>query len=220
MTQDDKKKAVARAALEFVESGTIVGVGTGSTANYFIDALAEVKHKVDATVASSEESARRLRAHGIPVTDLNSVGELAVYVDGADESTRNLHLIKGGGGALTREKIVAAVAERFICVVDESKLVDRLGAFPLPVEVIPMARSYVARRIVRMGGQPQLREGFTTDNGNVILDVHDLDILEPARIESELNQITGVVCNGLFAQRPADVLLVGRDSGVDSLKVR
>jgi ribose 5-phosphate isomerase A len=219
MTQDDKKKAVARAALEFVESGTIVGVGTGSTANYFIDALAEVKHKVDASVASSEESARRLRAHGIPVTDLNSVSEMAVYVDGADESTRNLHLIKGGGGALTREKIVAAVAARFVCVVDESKLVDRLGAFPLPVEVIPMARSYVARRIVRMGGQPELREGFTTDNGNVILDIHNLDILEPARIETELNQITGVVCNGLFAQRPADVLLIGRDSGVDTLQV-
>ncbi|MDX2313377.1 MAG: ribose-5-phosphate isomerase RpiA [Gammaproteobacteria bacterium] len=219
MTQDDKKKAVARAALEFVESGTIVGVGTGSTANYFIDARAEVKHKVDASVASSEESARRLRAHGIPVTDLNSVSEMAVYVDGADESTRNLHLIKGGGGALTREKIVAAVAARFVCVVDESKLVDRLGAFPLPVEVIPMARSYVARRIVRMGGQPELREGFTTDNGNVILDIHNLDILEPARIETELNQITGVVCNGLFAQRPADVLLIGRDSGVDTLQV-
>ncbi len=220
MTQDDKKKAVARAALEFVESGTIVGVGTGSTANYFIDALAEVKHKVDATVASSEESARRLREHGIPVTDLNSVGEMALYVDGADESTRHLHLIKGGGGALTREKIVAAVAARFVCVVDESKLVDRLGAFPLPVEVIPMARSYVARCIVRMGGQPELREGFTTDNGNVILDIHNLDILEPARIETELNQITGVVCNGLFAQRPADVLLVGRDSGVEKLQAR
>jgi len=219
MTQDDKKKAVARAALEFVESGTIVGVGTGSTANYFIDALAEVKHKVDASVASSEESARRLRAHGIPVTDLNSVSEMAVYVDGADESTRNLHLIKGGGGALTREKIVAAVAARFVCVVDESKLVDRLGAFPLPVEVIPMARSYVARRIVRMGGQPELREGFTTDNGNVIVDIHNLDILEPARLETELNQITGVVCNGLFAQRPADILLIGRDSGVDTLQV-
>jgi len=218
MTQDDQKKAVARAALEFVESGTIVGVGTGSTANYFIDALAEVKHKLDATVASSEESARRLREHGIPVTDLNSVSEMAVYVDGADETTRHLHLIKGGGGALTREKIVAAVAARFICVVDESKLVDRLGAFPLPVEVIPMARSYVARRIVRMGGQPELREGFTTDNGNVILDIRNLDILEPARIESELNQITGVVCNGLFAQRPADVLLIGRDSGVETLQ--
>jgi ribose 5-phosphate isomerase A len=218
MTQDDKKKAVARAALEFVESGTIVGVGTGSTANHFIDALAEIKHKVDATVASSEQSARRLQAHGIPVMDLNSVSEIAVYVDGADESTKHLCLIKGGGGALTREKIVAAVATRFICVIDDSKLVDRLGAFPLPIEVIPMARSFVARCIVRMGGQPQLREGFTTDNGNVILDVRNLDILEPARMESELNQITGVVCNGLFAQRPADVLLIGRDSGVDSLQ--
>ena len=218
MTQDDKKKAVARAALEFVESGTIVGVGTGSTANYFIDALAQVKHKVDATVASSEQSARRLQGHGIPVTDLNSVSEMAVYVDGADESTKHLCLIKGGGGALTREKIVAAVATQFICVVDDSKLVDRLGAFPLPVEVIPMARSFVARCIVRMGGQPQLREGFTTDNGNVILDVRNLDILEPAKIESELNQITGVVCNGLFARRPADVLLIGRDSGVDTLQ--
>jgi len=218
MTQDDKKKAVARAALEFVDSGTIVGVGTGSTANYFIDALAQIKHKVDATVASSQESARRLTAHGIPVVDLNSVGEMAVYVDGADESTKHLCLIKGGGGALTREKIVAAVATRFVCVIDDSKLVDRLGAFPLPVEVIPMARSFVARRIVRMGGQPELREGFTTDNGNVILDVRNLDILEPAKIESELNQITGVVCNGLFARRPADVLLIGRDSGVDTLQ--
>ena len=218
MTQDDKKKAVARAALEFVESGTIVGVGTGSTANYFIDALAQIKHKVDATVASSEESARRLRDHGIPVVDLNSVGEMAVYVDGADESTRHFCLIKGGGGALTREKIVAAVATRFVCVIDDSKLVDRLGAFPLPVEVIPMARSFVARRIVRMGGQPELREGFTTDNGNVILDVRNLDILEPAKIESELNQIAGVVCNGLFAQRSADVLLIGRDSGVETLR--
>ncbi len=218
MTQDDKKKAVARAALEFVDSGTIVGVGTGSTANYFIDALAQIKHKVDATVASSQESARRLTAHGIPVVDLNSVSEMAVYVDGADESTKHLCLIKGGGGALTREKIVAAVATRFVCVIDDSKLVDRLGAFPLPVEVIPMARSFVARRIVRMGGQPELREGFTTDNGNVILDVRNLDILEPAKIESELNQITGVVCNGLFARRPADVLLIGRDSGVDTLQ--
>lgn len=217
MTQDEKKQAVAQAALEFVETGTIVGVGTGSTANFFIDALAGIKHKLEGSVASSEESARRLAGHGIPVMDLNSVSHLSVYVDGADESTRNLHLIKGGGGALTREKIVAAVADRFVCVVDDSKLVDRLGAFPLPVEVIPMARSYVARRIVRMGGQPELREGFTTDNGNVILDIHNLDILEPAKIESELNQIAGVVCNGLFAQRPADVLLVGRDSGVDTL---
>jgi ribose 5-phosphate isomerase A len=218
MTQDEKKQAVARAALEYVEPGTIVGVGTGSTANYFIDALAGIKHKVDGTIASSEESARRLRAHGIEVLDLNSVSDLAVYVDGADETTRHLSLIKGGGGALTREKIVAAVATRFICVVDDSKLVDRLGAFPLPVEVIPMARSYVARRIVRMGGYPELREGFTTDNGNIILDIRNLDILDPAKIESELNQIVGVVCNGLFAQRPADVLLIGRDSGVEILE--
>jgi ribose 5-phosphate isomerase A len=185
---------------------------------FFIDALAEIKHRIDGSVASSEESARRLAAHGIPVMDLNSVSGLSVYVDGADESTRHLHLTKGGGGALTREKIVAAVAARFVCVVDDSKLVDRLGAFPLPVEVIPMARSHVARQIVRMGGHPELREGFTTDNGNVILDVHNLDILEPPRIESELNQVAGVVCNGLFAQRPADVLLVGRDSGVDTMQ--
>lgn len=218
MTQDEKKQAVARAALEYVEPGTIIGVGTGSTANYFIEALAGIKHKIDATVASSEESARRLAGHGIPVIDLNSVSDLSLYVDGADESTRHLHLTKGGGGALTREKIVAAVAQRFVCIVDDSKLVDRLGAFPLPVEVIPMARSYVARRIVHMGGQPELREGFTTDNGNVILDIHNLDILEPARIESELNQLVGVVCNGLFAQRPADVLLVGRDSGVETMQ--
>ena len=218
MTQDEKKQAVAQAALEFVEAGTIVGVGTGSTANYFIDALAGVKHKVDGSVASSEESTRRLEAYGIPVMDLNSVSELAVYVDGADETTKHLCLIKGGGGALTREKIVAAVATRFVCVVDDSKLVDRLGAFPLPIEVVPMARSYVARRIVRIGGHPELREGFTTDNGNVILDVRNLDILEPAKIESELDQIAGVVCNGLFAQRPADVLLIGRDSGVETME--
>jgi len=218
MTQDEKKQAVARAALEFVETGTVVGVGTGSTANYFIDALAEIKHKIEGAVASSEESARRLAAHGIMVLDLNGVSELSVYVDGADETTRNLYLIKGGGGALTREKIVAAVASRFVCMVDDSKLVDRLGAFPLPVEVIPMARSYVARRIVRLGGHPELRDGFTTDNGNIILDVHNLDILEPPKIEAELNQIAGVVCNGLFAQRPADVLLLGRDSCVETMK--
>ncbi len=218
MTQDEKKQAVARAALEYVEIGTTIGVGTGSTANFFIEALGGIKHRLEGAVASSEESARRLAAQGIPVTDLNSVSELSVYVDGADECTKHLHLTKGGGGALTREKIVAAVARRFICVVDDSKLVDRLGAFPLPVEVIPMARSYVARQIVRMGGNPELREGFTTDNGNVILDVHDLDILEPAKIESDLNQIAGVVCNGLFARRPADVLLVGRDSGIETMQ--
>lgn len=218
MTQDEKKQAVARAALEFVETGTIIGVGTGSTANHFIDALAGIKHKVDGAIASSETSARRLEAHGIAVMDLNSVNELTVYVDGADETTKHLALIKGGGGALTREKIVAAVATSFVCMVDDSKLVKRLGTFPLPIEVIPMARSYVARRIVRMGGYPELRQGFTTDNGNIILDVHNLDILEPAKIESELNQIVGVVCNGLFAQRPADVLLIGRDSGVETLE--
>ena len=218
MTQDEKKRAVAEAALEFVQTGSIVGVGTGSTANYFIDALAGLKHRIEGSVASSEESARRLVAQGIPVMDLNSVSELSVYVDGADESTKHLCLIKGGGGALTREKIVAAVAGRFVCVVDDSKLVDRLGAFPLPVEVIPMARSYVARRIVRMGGHPELRSGFTTDNGNVILDVHNLDILEPEKIETELDKIAGVVCNGLFARRPADVLLIGRDSGVDTIE--
>ena len=220
MTQDEKKQAVARAALEFVETGTVVGVGTGSTANYFIDALAEIKHKIEGAVASSAASAQRLQANGIMVLDLNSVSELSVYVDGADETTRSLYLIKGGGGALTREKIVAAVASRFVCVVDESKLVDRLGAFPLPVEVIPMARSYVARRIVRLGGQPELRNGFTTDNGNIILDVHNLDILDPPKIEAELNQIAGVVCNGLFAQRPADVLLLGGDAGVETMKAR
>ena len=217
MTQDEKKQAVARAALEYVETGAVIGVGTGSTANCFIDALADIKHKIDATVASSEESARRLEAHGITVMDLNSVGELAVYVDGADETTRHLHLIKGGGGALTREKIVAAVAKTFVCVVDDTKLVDRLGAFPLPIEVIPMARSHVARTIVQMGGQPELREGFTTDNGNVILDVHNLDIMEPVKMESELNQVTGVVCNGLFARRPADLLLIGGDAGVETM---
>jgi ribose 5-phosphate isomerase A len=220
MTQDEKKQAVARAALEFVETGTVVGVGTGSTANYFIDALAEIKHKIEGAVASSEASAQRLQANGIMVLDLNSVSELSVYVDGADETTRSLYLIKGGGGALTREKIVAAVASRFVCVVDDSKLVDRLGAFPLPVEVIPMARSYVARRIVRLGGQPELRNGFTTDNGNIILDVHNLDILDPPKIEAELNQIAGVVCNGLFAQRPADVLLLGGGAGVETMKAR
>jgi ribose 5-phosphate isomerase A len=220
MTQDEKKQAVARAALEFVKTGTVVGVGTGSTANYFIDALAEIKHKIEGAVASSEASAQRLQANGIMVLDLNSVSELSVYVDGADETTRSLYLIKGGGGALTREKIVAAVASRFVCVVDESKLVDRLGAFPLPVEVIPMARSYVARRIVRLGGQPELRNGFNTDNGNIILDVHNLDILDPPKIEAELNQIAGVVCNGLFAQRPPDVLLLGSDAGVETMKAR
>jgi ribose 5-phosphate isomerase A len=217
MTQDELKKAAGWAALEYVESGTIVGVGTGSTANHFIDALASIKGRIEGTVASSVASADRLKAHGIPVLDLNSVDELSVYVDGADEITRHMHMIKGGGGALTREKIVAAVARKFVCVADETKLVDVLGAFPLPVEVIPMARSYVARELVKLGGEPVLREGFTTDNGNVILDVHGLRIMEPVKLEETLNMITGVVTNGIFACRAADLLLMGAKDGVKRL---
>ena len=212
------KKAVAKAALEYVEPGTVVGVGTGSTANHFIDFLATIKGKLEGTVASSLASAERLKKHGIPVFDLNAVGDLPLYVDGADESSRHLHLIKGGGGALTREKIVAAASKKFVCIADESKLVDVLGKFPLPVEVIPMARSYVAREIVKLGGQPVLREGFTTDNGNVILDVHNLKILNPVELETRLNNIVGVVTNGLFALRPADVLLLGTATGVKTVK--
>ena len=211
MTPDEKKKAAARAALEYVESGAVVGIGTGSTTNHFIDLLGEIRHKVEGAVASSEASAERLRRNGIQVLDLNSVDEIPVYVDGADESDQHLHLIKGGGGALTREKIVAAVAKRFVCIADESKLVGVLGKFPLPVEVIPMARSYVAREIVKLGGNPMWRDGFVTDNGNIILDVHNLEILDPAKLEGQLNMITGVVTNGLFAHRPADVLILGRD---------
>ncbi len=217
MTQDEMKQAVARAAVEYVKGG-IIGVGTGSTANYFIDELAKVKGRIDGAVASSEATAKRLKGHGIDVLDLNSVGGMEIYVDGADEITRNFHMIKGGGGALTREKIVAACAKHFICVADQTKLVDVLGRFPLPVEVIPMARSYVARELVKLGGQPKLREGFTTDNGNVILDVHGLSILDPVVLESEINQLTGVVTNGLFARRPADVLLLGTEHGVETYK--
>jgi ribose 5-phosphate isomerase A len=217
MTQDEMKKAVAEAALDYVEAGSIVGVGTGSTANFFIDGLATIKGKIDGTVASSEASAQRLKGHGIPVLDLNEAGQLSLYVDGADESTKYLHLIKGGGGALTREKIVAAASEKFVCIADESKLVDVLGKFPLPVEVIPMARSYVARELVKLGGEPVLRTGFTTDNGNVILDIHNMDILNPVELEEKLNNITGIVTNGLFARRPADVLLLGCRDGVKTL---
>jgi ribose 5-phosphate isomerase A len=217
MTPDDMKKMVAQAALEYVETGTVIGIGTGSTANHFIDCLAAIKHRIDGTVASSEASAKRLKAHGIPVLDLNDTDELSVYIDGADESNRHLHLIKGGGGALTREKIVAAASRKFVCIADESKLVDILGAFPLPVEVIPMARSYVARELVKHGGQPVYREGFTTDNGNIILDVHNLEIMEPVRLEEELNNIPGVVTVGIFARRPADVLLLGTPEGVKTL---
>jgi ribose 5-phosphate isomerase A len=217
MTQDEMKKMAAEAAVEYVSAGDIVGVGTGSTANHFIDALARIKGKIDGTVASSEASAARLRSHGIAVLDLNAVDEIPVYVDGADESNRYLHLIKGGGGALTREKIVAAASRRFVCVADHTKLVDVLGAFPLPIEVIPMARSYVARQIAKMGGNPVLRENFVTDNGNVILDVHNLNITEPAKLETELNNIVGIVTNGLFACRPADVLLLGTPNGLQTL---
>ncbi|AGA32723.1 Ribose 5-phosphate isomerase A [Thioalkalivibrio nitratireducens DSM 14787] len=217
MTQDEMKKAVAEAAVEFVQGGWVVGVGTGSTANHFIDVLARMKGKIDGAVASSEASAERLRGHGIEVLDLNSTGPLPIYVDGADEATRHLHLTKGGGGALTREKIVAAASDQFVCVIDETKQVDYLGAFPLPVEVIPMARSHVARILAGMGGNPVLREGFRTDNGNVILDVHDLRIMNPVELESEIDHIAGVVSNGLFARRPADVLLVGTPSGVQTI---
>lgn len=218
MTQDEMKQAVARAALEYVEADTIIGIGTGSTANYFIDYLAEIKNSISGTVASSEASAERLKKHGIPVLDLNEVGEISVYVDGADETNQQAHLIKGGGGALTREKIVAAVAKKFVCIVDSTKLVDTLGAFPLPVEVIPMARSYVARQLVALGGEPVYREGFITDNGNMILDVHNMSITDPLALEQTLNNITGVVTNGLFAMRAADVVLIGSETGVSTLE--
>ncbi len=217
MDQDQKKRLVAAAALEFVVGDGIVGVGTGSTANCFIDALAGRRGRIRGAVASSEASAIRLRAAGIEVFDLNETGELAVYVDGADEATRERHLVKGGGGALTREKIVAAASARFICVLDDSKVVARLGRFPLPVEVIPLARRQVGRALEDIGGRPVWREGFVTDNGNLILDVHGLDILDPVGLEASLNQITGVVTNGLFARRPADLLLVGSDEGVQRI---
>ncbi len=217
MNQDEMKQAVAKAAIDYIKPGMIVGVGTGSTANYFIDELAKIKGQIETTVASSEASAARLKGHGIPVEDLNMVSTIDVYVDGADESTKHLHLMKGGGGALTREKIVAAVARQFVCIADESKLVDIMGEFPLPIEVIPMARSYVAREMVKLGGQPAYREGFVTDNGNVILDVHGLQIMNPVEMEQQLNNIVGIVTNGLFAMRPADVLLLGTPDGVKTL---
>jgi ribose 5-phosphate isomerase A len=218
MTQNELKEAVGRAALEYVPDNCIVGVGTGSTANYFIDALAEIKGRIQGAVSSSEASVARLKSHGIPVFELNTVDCLPVYVDGADEINRQLQMIKGGGAALTREKIVAAVAEKFICIADESKLVDILGTFPLPVEVIPMARSYVARELVKLGGHPAYREGVITDNGNIIIDVHGLKITEANKLESQINEIVGVVTNGLFAHRRADVLLLGTATGVQVLK--
>jgi ribose 5-phosphate isomerase A len=217
MDQDAMKKAAAEAALSYVENGMVVGVGTGSTANHFIDLLAGIKARIDGAVASSEATAQRLRGHGIPVLDLNATGQLQLYVDGADEATRQLHLIKGGGGALTREKVVAGASDRFVCIADDSKLVNYLGHFPLPLEVIPMARSFVGRELVKRGGKPVLREGFTTDNGNLILDVHNLEIMEPVKLETELNMIPGVVTVGLFAARPADVLILGGAEGVQTL---
>jgi ribose 5-phosphate isomerase A len=214
VNQDQLRELVAREALKHVVEDAIVGVGSGSTVFKFIDALASMKNRIDGAVAASEASAERLRKHGIRVVDLNSVNELPVYIDGADEVTEHLHMIKGGGGALTREKITAAVARKFVCICDSSKLVPVLGKFPLPIEVIPVARSYVAREVVKMGGHPQLRQGFTTDNGNVVLDCHGMTLLDPPKTESELNQIAGVVTNGIFARRPADVLLLGEASGV------
>ncbi len=213
MTQDEMKIAAAEAAMEYIEAGMIVGVGTGSTANHFIDALARMKHDIEGTVASSIATEERLKSHGIRVMELNNAGQLSIYIDGADESDHHLNLIKGGGGALTREKIVAGASDKFICIADDTKLVDVMGKFPLPVEVIPMAQSFVAREIVKMGGIPILREGFTTDNGNIIIDVKGLEILEPVKMEDQFNRIAGVVTVGLFARRSADVLILGTEKG-------
>lgn len=218
MTPDQAKQLVAEAAIQYIEWDWVVGVGTGSTANLFIDELAKIKGQIDGTVASSEASAERLRGHGIKVMELDDVGDIPIYVDGADEATKHMHLIKGGGAALTREKIVAAASEKFICIADDSKLVDMLGAFPLPIEVIPMAKSYVARQLVKLGGKPVLREGVTTDNGNIIIDVFDLKIMNPVELEQKINHIAGVVTNGIFAQRGADVLLLGGEAGVTTIE--
>ena len=220
MTQDELKQAVAREAIKYVVDDEVIGVGSGSTANFFIDELAKVKNRFAGAVASSQKTAERLKRHGIRLFDLNGVNELPVYIDGADEITEHLAMIKGGGGALTREKIVAAVAKKFVCIADESKLVPVLGKFPLPVEVIPMARAYVARQMVKLGGQPKLREGFTTDNGNIVLDLWGLTILDPMGLESTINNISGVVTNGLFARRGANVLLLGTKSGVKTLTAK
>ncbi|WP_295404874.1 ribose-5-phosphate isomerase RpiA [uncultured Thiocystis sp.] len=217
MNQDAMKKQAAEAALAYVENG-VIGVGTGSTVNHFIDALATIKGRIEGAVSSSEASTERLKAHGIPVLDLNGAGELSLYVDGADESNERLQLIKGGGGALTREKIVAAASRQFVCIADESKLVKVLGRFPLPVEVIPMARSYVARELVRLGGTPIWREGFVTDNGNLILDVQHLEITDPLQFEQQVNNLAGVVTVGIFALRPADVLILGTPNGAKTIE--
>lgn len=217
MSAEQQKQAAAEAALEYINRGDVIGVGTGSTVNFFIDALATMKGSIDGAVSSSDASSSRLRQHGIRVLELNETGDLPIYVDGADEANHHLQLIKGGGGALTREKIVAAASQRFVCIADDSKLVDILGEFPLPVEVIPMARSFVARQLVKLGGKPELRQGVTTDNGNLIIDVRGLSIAEPITLERAINDIPGVVCNGIFALRGADVLLLGGSDGVRKL---
>ena len=217
MNQEQKKRQAAEAALHYVVGDGYLGVGTGSTVNYFIEQLAGIKHRIEGAVASSAATEKLLHQYHIPVVPLNSVFELPVYIDGADEATRHRHLVKGGGGALTREKIVAAASKKFICIIDDTKLVDVLGRFPLPVEVIPMAQSYVGRELAKLGGQPALRQGFTTDNGNIIIDVHNLSIMEPADLESRLNNIAGVVTNGIFARRHADVLLVADGARVKTI---
>ena len=214
MSQDRKKKNAAKIAIDYVKNNSIIGVGTGTTINFFIEELGKNKGLIDGVVSSSVATEKLLREHHIPVLPLNSVIDLPIYIDGADEVTHNKHLIKGGGGALTREKIVAAASKRFICIIDDSKLVPLLGGFPLPVEVIPMAQSYVAREIAKLGGQPELRQDFLTDNGNIILDIHNLKIENPSELENQLNQITGVVTNGLFAKRPADILIIATDDGI------
>ncbi|PWW12128.1 MULTISPECIES: ribose-5-phosphate isomerase RpiA [Pseudidiomarina] len=216
--QEALKKQAAEAALKYIQPNTVVGVGTGSTVNYFIDALATIKHDIEAAVSSSEASTARLIAHGIEVIELNNCVDLPVYVDGADELDQHLRMVKGGGGALTREKIIAAVAQQFVCIADQSKLVGRLGQFPVPVEVIPMARSYVAREIVKLGGDPVWRQGFVTDNGNIILDIHNFDILDPVQLELQLNNIVGVVSNGLFAKRGANIAIIAGSDGLQILE--
>ena len=214
MSQEQKKRNAAKAAIEHINNNAVIGVGTGSTVNFFIEELAKNKGLIDGAVSSSVATENLLKQHNIPVVPLNSVIELPIYIDGADEATKNKHLIKGGGGALTREKIIAAASEQFVCIIDDTKLVPLLGSFHLPVEVVPMAQSYVAREITKLGGQPELRQNFTTDNGNVILDIHNMKIENPSEIENKLNQITGVVTNGLFAKRPADVLIIASDNEV------
>lgn len=218
MDQNTLKKLAAKAALEYIKDDMVVGVGTGSTVDFFIDELATLKGRIEGAVASSKASVDKLKKHGIPIYDLNGVNQVHIYVDGADEINQYLQCIKGGGAALTGEKIVAAVAKQFICIADESKKVNRLGEFPLPIEVIPMARSYVARELVKIGADPVYRQGVTTDYGNIILDAHNLEIMEPEKMEKQINNITGVVCNGIFAKRPADILLLGTKDGVETIK--